>query len=103
MVPIGMAFAAPPKRQAAIKLAAKTILRIGSSRVHTLTDCGAVLEPLLKSAFICASAYVDLIDGGRCGRLLKSRRAFLHQSCGEPVRTWTNLVSIWSEPASAIT
>jgi hypothetical protein len=67
MVPIGMAFAAPPKRQAAIKLAAKTILRIGSSRVHTLTDCGAVLEPFLKSAFICASAYVDLMTADVAG------------------------------------
>lgn len=56
-----------------------------SSRVHTLTDCGAILEPLLKSAFIRASAYVRLIAGGLCGRPRKSRQTVLHQSCGEAV------------------
>ncbi|MBP2561183.1 hypothetical protein J2857_003973 [Neorhizobium galegae] len=54
-----------------------------SSRVHTLADCSAILEPLLKSVFICASAYVRSFEGGLRARLLKSRQALFHESCGE--------------------
>jgi len=57
MSPIGMAFAAPPKRQAATKLAAKiVILRIGFLQSAHAEDCSSVSEPPLKSVFIWPSA-----------------------------------------------